>query len=43
MADPDLIPAFVDGHLRPVEKLEVHQKGLRHLAISVFVTRGGKS
>ena len=40
MADPDLIPAFVDGHLRPVEKLEVHQKGLRHLAISVFVTRG---
>jgi isopentenyl-diphosphate Delta-isomerase len=40
MAEPDLIPAFVDGQLRPVEKLKVHQLGLRHLAISVFVTRG---
>jgi isopentenyl-diphosphate delta-isomerase len=40
MADPDMIPAFVDGHLRPVEKLEVHRRGLCHLAISVFVMRG---
>ena len=36
----ELIPAFLDGRLVPVEKLEVHQRGLRHLAISVFVMRG---
>jgi isopentenyl-diphosphate delta-isomerase len=35
-----MIPAYVDGLLRPVEKLQVHQLGLRHLAISVFVTQG---
>lgn len=35
-----LIPAFVDGRLTPVEKLEVHRRGLRHPAISVFVLRG---
>lgn len=35
-----MIPALLDGHLRPMDKLEVHRKGLRHLAISVFVTRG---
>ncbi|MEY4982298.1 MAG: hypothetical protein RIR62_564 [Pseudomonadota bacterium] len=34
------IPAWVDGRLVPVGKLEVHQKGLRHKAVSVFVTRG---
>lgn len=39
---PDLIPAWVDGVLTPVEKLEVHQRGLRHKAISVFVMREGK-
>ena len=32
-----MIPARVNGDLRPVEKLEVHQKGLRHPAISEFV------
>lgn len=37
----DLIPAYVDGQLRPVEKLAVHRQGLRHLAVSVFVMRGG--
>ncbi|TRD22387.1 isopentenyl-diphosphate Delta-isomerase [Palleronia caenipelagi] len=37
-----LIPAWVDGELTPVEKLEVHQRGLRHQAISVFVMRDGK-
>lgn len=36
-----MIPAFVDGRLEPVEKLEVHRRGLRHPAISVFVTRNG--
>lgn len=32
-----MIPAWVDGKLTPVEKLETHQRGLRHLAVSVFV------
>lgn len=31
------IPAWVDGALRPVGKLEAHVKGLRHKAVSVFV------
>lgn len=35
-----LIPAWVDGGLAPVEKMEVHRLGLRHLAVSVFVTAG---
>jgi len=35
-----LIPAWIDGTLTPVDKLEVHRKGLRHLAVSVFVLRG---
>jgi isopentenyl-diphosphate delta-isomerase len=35
-----MIPAWVDGVLTPVEKLEAHQKGLRHKAVSVFVLRG---
>ena len=34
------IPAWVDGKLTPVGKLEVHQKGLRHKAVSVFVVDG---
>lgn len=36
------IPAWVDGRLTPVGKLEVHQKGLRHKAVSVFVTQGSR-
>lgn len=35
-----MIPAWVDGRLTPVEKLEVHQRGLKHLAVSVFVMDG---
>jgi isopentenyl-diphosphate delta-isomerase len=35
-----MIPAWVEGMLTPVEKLEVHQRGLRHKAISVFILRG---
>ena len=35
-----MIPAWVDGTLTPVEKLEAHQRGLRHKAVSVFVLRG---
>ncbi len=34
------IPAWVDGTLVAVDKLEVHRRGLRHLAVSVFVLRG---
>lgn len=36
----DMVPAWVDGILTPVEKLEVHQRGLRHMAVSVFVMDG---
>lgn len=36
----ELIPAWVEGRLTPVEKLEVHRRGLRHMAVSVFVLAG---
>jgi isopentenyl-diphosphate delta-isomerase len=36
----EMIPAWVNGTLTQVEKLEVHQLGLRHKAVSVFVMRG---
>jgi len=36
----EMIPAWVDGRLTPVGKLEVHQRGLRHKAVSVFVLDG---
>ena len=36
----NMIPAWVNGELTPVEKLEAHQKGLRHKAVSVFVMDG---
>lgn len=35
-----MIPAWIDGQLRPVEKLAAHQRGLRHKAVSVFVVQG---
>lgn len=35
-----MIPAWVAGRLKPVEKLAVHQQGLRHKAVSVFVMCG---
>jgi isopentenyl-diphosphate delta-isomerase len=38
----EMIPAFLDGTLVPVEKLEVHRRGLRHPAVSVFVMRGAE-
>ena len=37
-----MIPAWVDGVLTPVEKLEAHQRGLRHKAVSVFLMRGNE-
>ncbi|MEM1360535.1 MAG: isopentenyl-diphosphate Delta-isomerase [Pseudomonadota bacterium] len=36
----DMIPAWIDGVLTPVDKLEVHKRGLRHKAVSVFVMSG---
>ncbi|MEY8842080.1 isopentenyl-diphosphate Delta-isomerase [Cribrihabitans sp. XS_ASV171] len=35
-----LIPAWVDGALVAVDKLEVHERGLLHKAVSVFVLCG---
>lgn len=37
-----MIPAWIDGQLQPVEKLEAHRRGLKHLAVSVFLMSGGK-
>ncbi len=36
----ETIPAWVDGVLTPVGKLSVHERGLRHKAVSVFVMDG---
>ena len=36
----DLIPAWIDGTLQPVDKLDTHLRGLRHKAVSVFVLQG---
>jgi len=38
-----MIPAWVDGRLTPVEKLDAHLRGLRHKAISVFLLDGDKT
>ncbi len=38
----ETIPAWIDGKLTPVDKMEVHRKGLRHKAVSVFVMHRGK-
>ena len=37
MTADDMIPAWVEGRLTPVGKLDVHLRGLRHKAVSVFV------
>jgi isopentenyl-diphosphate delta-isomerase len=39
----ETIPAWVDGRLTPVDKLEVHRRGLRHPALSVFVLDGART
>ncbi|MGV6810891.1 MAG: isopentenyl-diphosphate Delta-isomerase [Brevirhabdus sp.] len=36
----DLIPAWEQGTLKPIDKLRVHRDGLRHKAVSVFVMDG---
>ena len=38
----DLIPAWIDATLTPVEKLEAHRRGLLHKAVSVFVLCGSQ-
>jgi isopentenyl-diphosphate delta-isomerase len=38
----EMIPAWVEGRLTPVEKLAVHRQGLRHKAVSVFVLDGDR-
>ena len=37
-----MVPAWVDGTLQPVEKLAAHERGLRHMAVSVFVIAEGR-
>lgn len=37
-----MIPAWVDGRLVPVDKLDAHLRGLRHKAVSVFVFHGDR-
>ena len=39
----DMIPAWLNGTLTPVDKLEAHRAGLRHLAVSVFVMDGPRT
>lgn len=36
----EMIPAWLDGELVPVEKIEVHKRGLRHRAVSAFLLHG---
>lgn len=38
-----LIPAWIDGKLTPVEKLDAHKRGLQHRAVSVFLFLNGKT
>ena len=38
----NMIPAWKDGALQPVEKLRVHREALRHKAVSVFVVDGDR-
>jgi len=37
------IPAWVDGALTPVDKLDAHRRGLRHPAVSVFLLDGDRT
>jgi isopentenyl-diphosphate delta-isomerase len=39
----ETIPAWVDGRLVPVDKLEVHRRDLPHPAVSVFVLDGDRT
>ncbi|MEL7179115.1 MAG: isopentenyl-diphosphate Delta-isomerase [Pseudomonadota bacterium] len=37
-----MIPAWENGVLKPVEKLDAHLRGLKHKAVSVFVMNRGR-
>ncbi len=37
-----MIPAWENGALKPVEKLDAHLRGLKHKAVSVFVLNRGR-
>ncbi len=39
----DMIPAWENGKLKPIEKLEVHKRALRHKAVSVFLISGSET
>lgn len=39
--DQTVIPAWIDGHLQPADKIAVHRRGDRHMAVSVFVMVSG--
>ena len=36
------IPAWIDGVLQPVGKLETHERGLKHPAVSVMIMQGDR-
>ena len=38
-----MIPAWENGNLKPMEKLEVHKRALRHKAVSVFLISGSET
>jgi isopentenyl-diphosphate Delta-isomerase len=42
LADEEMIPTWVDGRLQPMGKMAVHRAGLKHKAVSVFVTDGAR-
>lgn len=42
MYAPQDIAAYQGGKLVPMDKLEVHRRGLRHPAVSVFVVEGSR-
>mgnify|MGYP000005520790 CR=1 FL=1 len=37
-----MIPAWENGELQPVEKLDAHVRGLKHKAVSIFVMNRGR-
>ena len=38
-----MIPAWENNTLKPIDKLEVHQRGLKHMAVSVFIMAGSET
>lgn len=39
----EVIPAWVEGRIAPLDKIEVHRRGLRHPAVSVFLIDGERT